>query len=139
MKKLISLFFAILILLSGMNLSLAAHSCGGELSALKVSFTHEKASCGMCATEQTNPTEKSINSEGCCKDQMSFLEVDHNYNPTSFQINTPNIQLLQVFYIPSTLGIHSFNNNASLNTNVQPPGNNIASAVSLPDICVFRI
>ena len=138
MKKLISLFFAILIPLSGMNLSLAAHSCGGELSAIKVSFTHEKAGCGMCGDEG-NTSETSMNSEGCCKNQMSILEVDHNYSPSTFQLNKPVLHVLQVFLIPSILGLQYFKNSASFNTNVQPPGNYIASAVSLPDICVFRI
>lgn len=138
MKKLVSLLFAVMILLSGMNLSLAAHSCGGELSAVKVSFTHEKAGCGMCG-DDGNPSEVSISTEGCCKDQLSFFEVDRNYNPSTFQINSPAYHLLQVFCIPSTLGVPFSKHNASFNTNVQPPGRFIASAVSLPDICVFRI
>jgi len=138
MKKLISLFFAILILLSGMNLSLAAHSCGGELSAIKVSFTHEKAGCGMCGDEG-NSSETRMNSEGCCKDEISILEVDHNYQPSTVQLNNPSYHLLHVFYIPSTLGVPFSKHSASLNTNVQPPGEFIANAVSLPDICVFRI
>ncbi|MFZ4456392.1 MAG: HYC_CC_PP family protein [Bacteroidales bacterium] len=139
MKKLISILFALIILLSGMNLSLAAHSCGGELSAIKVSFSHEKAGCGMCADEESIPSEKQLSTEGCCKDQISFLVVDHNYSPSSFEINKPELPLLQVFLIPSSVGICLSKSYSSLHTNVQPPGNFIASAVSLPDICVFRI
>jgi hypothetical protein len=139
MKKLFSILFAALILLSGMHLSLAMHLCGGEISAVKVSFTHEKASCGMCATEQTVSTNKTIESESCCKDEMFFLAVDNNYSPTSLQINHAANQLLQVFDVPKAIGIQFNHTNSTTNTNVQPPGNYIASAVSLPDICVFRI
>ena len=139
MKKLFSILFATMILLSGMHLSFATHLCGGEVSAIKLSIIHEKASCGMCAEEQAVPTHKSFESESCCKDEMSFLAVDTNYNLSSLQINEPVNHLLQVFYIPSTIGIITFNSNFSINTHVQPPGNYIASAVSLPDICVFRI
>ena len=139
MKKLFSIVFAALILLSGMHLSLAMHLCGGEISAVKLSFDHEKASCGMCATEQTASTNKTIESESCCKDEMSFLAVDNNYSPTSLQINHAANQLLQVFDVPKTIGIVSIYTNSASNANVQPPGNYIASAVSLPDICVFRI
>ena len=138
MKKLFSILFAALILLSGMHLSLATHYCGGEVSAVKVSFTHQKASCGMCAEEPTS-TDKSVSNESCCKDEMSFYAVDNNYSPSTLQINHTANQLLQVFDIPKTIGIQFLHTNSATNANVQPPGNYIASAVSLPDICVFRI
>jgi len=138
MKKLFSILFAALILLSGMHLSLATHYCGGEVSAVKVSFTHQKASCGMC-TEEATSTDKSVTNESCCKDEMSFYAVDNNYSPSTLQINHSANQLLQVFDIPKTIGIQFIHTNSATNTNVQPPGNYIASAVSLPDICVFRI
>ena len=127
-----------MILLSGMHLSLATHLCGGEISAVKLSFDHEKASCGMCATE-ANSAEKSIAPESCCKDEMSFLSVDNNYSPSTLQVNHSANQLLQVFDIPKTIGVLFNHTNSTTNANVQPPGNYIASAVSLPDICVFRI
>jgi hypothetical protein len=138
MKKLLSILFAALILLSGMHLTLATHLCGGEVSAVKLSFVHQKATCGMCATEST-PVKKGIEKEDCCKDEMSFYAVDNNYSPSTLQINHTANQLLQVFDIPRTIGIHFLHTNSATNTNVHPPGNYIASAVSLPDICVFRI
>ena len=139
MKKLFSILFATLILLSGMHLSLATHLCGGEVSAVKFSVSHEKASCGMCAEEQTVPTHKSFENESCCKDLVNFFEVDNNYNPSILQINYSANQLLQVFDIPKTSGIEFLHTNSASNANVQPPGSFIASAVSLPDICVFLI
>jgi hypothetical protein len=139
MKKLFSILFAALILLSGMHLSLAAHLCGGEVSAVKLSFTHEKASCGMCAMEKATTTNKTFDNESCCKDEMSFLAVDSNYSPSTLQINHNANQILQVFDIPKVNGIHFNHTNSTSNANVQQPGNYIASAVSLPDICVFRI
>ncbi|ADQ79164.1 hypothetical protein Palpr_1015 [Paludibacter propionicigenes WB4] len=138
MKKIFSILFAALILLSGMHLSLATHLCGGEISAVKLSFDHEKAGCGMCSTE-ANSGEKSIAPESCCKDEISFLAVDNNYSPSTIQIYHTANQLLQVFDIPQTIGIVSIHTNSATNANVQQPGNYIAAAVSLPDICVFRI
>lgn len=93
----------------------------------------------MCAAEQTVATHESLGSESCCKDEMSFLAVDSNYSPSTLQINHAANQLLQVFDIPKTIGIQFNHTNSTLNANVQPPGKFIASAVSLPDICVFRI
>jgi len=93
----------------------------------------------MCAAEQAVTTHESLGSESCCKDEMSFLVVDSNYSPSTLQINQPTNQLLQVFDIPKTIGIQFNHTNSTTNANVQPPGNYIASAVSLSDICVFRI
>jgi len=139
MKKLFSILFAGMILLSGMHLSIARHFCAGELSAVKWSVLNEKAGCGMETAKQSNPVEKSYNAESCCKDAMSFYSVDNNYQPTTFQINKPAVHLLQVFYIPTSPGIQLINTKSTTNTHVQPPGKYIASAVSLPDICVFLI
>ena len=138
MKKLFSILFAAMILLSGMHLSFATHICSGELSATKWSISDEKATCGMELDKAAKPTENSFSSE-CCQDQISFYSVDNNYSPSTTQINEPVDHLLQVFDIPKVLGILFYHTNSTSNTYVQPPGNYIASAVSLPDICVFRI
>jgi len=139
MKKLFSILFAAMILLSGMHLSLATHLCAGEVAAVKWSLSDEKASCGMEMTKPSSSSEKSISAENCCKDEISFYAVDTNYNPSTIQNNKPVNQLLQVFYIPSTIGIQFFKTASTTNKNVQPPGIFLASAVSLPDICVFMI
>lgn len=139
MKKLFSILFAALILLSGMHLSLATHICGGEISQVKLSFTYENATCGMCKKEQTPTETTNVSTEGCCKDQMSFYTVDTNFYSSIFHISEPSNPLLQVFDIPKVIGIQFLHTNSTSNINVQPPGNYIASAVSLPDICVFRI
>ena len=122
-----------------MHLSFAEHLCGGKISAVKLSVTDEKASCGMERIENTYPTQKSLEAESCCKDEISFLTVDKNYNPATFQLNQPTDQLLQVFYIPENSGLLLHSTKLSSKTNVQPPGKFFACAVSLPDICVFRI
>jgi len=139
MKKLFSILFAAMILLSGMHLSLATHLCAGELAAVKWSLSDEKASCGMEMAKAVSSSDKSIQAENCCKDEMTFYAVDTNYNPSTIQINKPVNQLLQVFYIPTDSGILFDTASQSSNTNIQPPGQYFASAVSLPDICVFLI
>ena len=139
MKKLLSILFAVMILLSGMHLSLATHLCGEKFSTVKISFSYEKASCGMCLEKKTTSTEKRVSTEGCCKDELSTLAVDNNYSPSTLQINEPAKQLLQIFNIPKTIGIQFVHTNSTSNMNVQPAHKFIASAVNLPDICVFRI
>jgi len=139
MKRLFSIFFAGMILLSGMHLSIASHLCGGELAAVKWSVLDEKASCGMQMVKPVNTTQKSFEDESCCKDEISYYSVDNNYNPSFVQTTVPEHHLLQVFYIPLSLGIQFKNTTLSTHTHVQPPGIYLASAVQLPDICVFLI
>jgi hypothetical protein len=138
MKKLISILFATLILLSGMHLSIATHWCGGEVSQVKFSFAHENATCGMCGEDESTPLT-GVSTEGCCKDVIFFFVVDSNFSPSSFQTSQTTNHILHVFDIPKTIGIQYIHTNSVFNTNVQPPGSYIASAVNLPDICVFRI
>ena len=125
-------------LLSGMHFSIATHICGGEIAQVKWSFSDEKASCGMESDNETCPTDKSFSQE-CCHDQIVFCTVDNNYNPSTLQIKEPVNQLLQIFYIPETIGFQSFNTKYASNANVQPSDKFLVCAVSLPDICVFRI
>ena len=47
MKKIVSAFLALLLLISGMHLSVASHYCGGMLAQVKWSFDKELATCGM--------------------------------------------------------------------------------------------
>ena len=128
-----------MILLSGMHLSIASHFCGGQLAAVKWSVLDEKAGCGMEMVKPVQSTQKSVEAESCCKDEMTFYTVDTNYNPSTIQTHEPEHHLLQVFYIPLSSGIQFRNTSHSTNTHVQPPGIYLASAVNLPDICVFLI
>ena len=128
-----------MIVLTGMHLSVATHLCAGELAAIKWSFADEKASCGMEKAKIAFTSEKTFEAENCCKDLVSFYSVDTNYNSSSIHINKPVHQLLQVFFIPVITGQNFHNSALFHNTNVQPPGQYTASAVSLPDICVFLI
>jgi len=139
MKKLLSISFAFLILLSGMHFTIATHYCGGELSASKVSFSGKLASCGMesdanqCASQGIHPVAD------CCHNKVSTLAVDQNYAPTFtfFKSFSPN--LLQIFEVPACIQIHSLTAVTLLCSDGSPPGNFLVSAVSLPKICSFLI
>lgn len=139
MKKLLSISFAFLILLSGMHFTIATHFCGGELAASKVSFSGELATCGMeDPVDKCSSTGNHLDSD-CCKNEVSVLSVDHNFSPsfTVFKIFSPN--LLQVFEVPACLQIHSLTAVNLICTNVSSPGNFLVNDVSLPKICVFLI
>jgi len=139
MKKLLSISFALLILLSGMNLSVATHYCGDELAASKFSFSGKLATCGMEGeNEQHSTTGKHFENQ-CCNNEVSVLAVDHNYSPSFFAFKSFANQLLQVFIVPESIQIHSLTAVNLYSTDTSPPGNLLVHAVSLPKICVFLI
>ena len=127
-----------MILLSGMHLTIDTHICGDEVAQVKWSFSQEKGTCGMEMIGITTPIQNGISSK-CCEDQTVAYTVDNNYQTSTLEISKPDLQLLQVFLIPQIIGSLAISTSFYHNSNVQPPGKFLACAVSLPDICVFRI
>lgn len=127
-----------MILLSGTHLSMATHICGDQIAKVKWSFSDEKATCGMENLNYTDSNSLSVSS-ACCHDQISNYSVDKNYKSFSFSLIKPVKSILLVYLVPDNVGFTSLNKKHASNTNVQPPGAFIASAVNLSDICVFRI
>lgn len=138
MKKLLSISFAFLILLSGMHFTIATHYCGGELAAVKVSLSGKLASCGMETDNDYLLPGIHIETD-CCQNQGSVFEVDHNYSPTFSEFKTNTQPVLQVFTLPENISFNSLTSLFQINANTSPPESLLASAVSLPKICVFRI
>lgn len=138
MKKSFPILFAALLFLSGMHLTVASHFCGGKLAAVKWSFTSKEATCGMEESESSFSGQEKIASN-CCHNLLVKLSVDNEYNASSFLLKEPDYKVLQQICTPIHLLFHSTINSTSFYTNVFPPGNIVPSAVSLTDICVFRI
>lgn len=140
MKRILSILFASLILVSGMHFSYATHYCEGKVAASKISFSEQKANCGM----ETGDTKCPIHSKNhvdndCCKDVVSVLSIDKNYSPSSFEFNGFPLNILHVYIVPITIGNPFTSHSLSTNSTVSPPDFLQASAVSLVSICVFRI
>jgi hypothetical protein len=139
MKKLFSISLAFLMLISGMQLTISRHYCGGELADSKVSMAGHIASCGMeSSTDECTQPGNHLESS-CCNDNVSVYAVDHNYSPSFTGFKAFSQTVLQVFTIPENNTLHSITALSLLYTDVSPPGNLLFSAVSLPKICVFRI
>jgi len=139
MKKYYTILLALLILFSGMHFSIATHFCGGEIAATKVSISGKEASCGM--THDVNPIASSVThlASNCCENKISVYSVDNNYSPSAFQFKEISQNILHVFYIPEGFSFQSNYTSLTNLTNVSPPDNDMANAVSMADICVFRI
>ena len=139
MKKILSISVALLMLLSGLQLTISRHYCGGELADAKVSLTGHVASCGMeTATDDCSQPGNHVKSS-CCNNQVSVYEVDHNYSPSFTEYKAFAQSVLQVFVIPENITFHSLTSFSNFYTDVSPPDFLPANAVSLPKICVFRI
>jgi len=139
MKRAFSILFALLILLSGMQLTVSTHYCGGELAASKVSVWGGLATCGMEATADECTQPGSHLDKHCCNNTISVYEIDHNYSPTFSQFKTIEQPVLQVFTLPENISFCSLTSLFHINANTSPSESLLASAVSLPKICVFRI
>jgi hypothetical protein len=136
MKKILSIPYAMLILLSGMHFSIAKHICGGEITAVKWSFIGEEASCDM--EKMMACTIHDTFESGCCDNDVDVFSVDTDYSKSLFQYNE-HTNVLEIalnsysenLYQPYTAEI-------SLSSN-SPPNPYYSSAVSLSEICIFRI
>jgi hypothetical protein len=139
MKKLFSISIAFIMLLSGMQLTISRHYCGGELADSKVSLVGQLANCGMeTATDECTQPGNHIKTS-CCNNQVSFYAVDHNFSPSFTDCNAFAQTILQVFPFPENSTFHSLSSFAQILNIVSPPGFLPANGVSLPKICVFRI
>jgi hypothetical protein len=139
MKKLFSISIALLMLLSGMQLTISRHYCGGELADSKVSVFGQIASCGMeSATDECTQPGNHVKSS-CCNNKVSVYGVDHDYSPSFTDFKAFSQTVLQVYPIPKNISFHSLTPLNTLYSEVYPPGFLPANAVSLPKICVFRI
>jgi len=126
-------------LLSGMQLTISTHYCGGKLADSKVSILGQLASCGMeSATDECTQPGNHVKSS-CCNDNVSVYAVDHNYSPSFTGFKAFSQTVLQVFTISENSTLHSITPLGQLFTDVSPPGSLLVHAVSLPKICVFRI
>lgn len=139
MKKILSISIALLMLLSGQQLTISRHYCGGELADAKVSLTGHIASCGM--EGETDDCEQPGNhvESSCCNNQVSTYSIDHNFAPSFTSFKAFEQPVLQVFIHPEIQNFNAFTAYNSIYTDVSPPPNWLVSDVNLSDIGVYRI
>jgi len=122
-----------------MHITIATHFCGGEIAATKVSLAGIAASCGMESDKNTGASSEASLASNCCTNEFAVYSVNSDYAPAEFQVRQLTQNLLHECYIPEAFAFQ-FNNLTSITrTDVSPPDNFFASAVSMAGICVFRI
>jgi len=134
-KKLLSIPFVMLLLISGMHVSIATHFCGGKIADTKISITGRLASCGMEVNKQV--TAGQVFTSRCCEDEVKIYATDEEYTPPVCHLNSLfQLILDNDFVIPcADMAVYS----STSITYYAPPGSFSPYSVSLPKICSFLI
>lgn len=137
MKKLLSILSALVILISGMHITMSAHICGGQVSAVKWSFGGDRASCNM--HESNLPDGTTIIDVDCCHNADMTVATDKNYSP-SVKIQLPELTSSSFSFnyllpmIPSIVNIKE-----SLTSYIIFSEKDISGSMPLAELCIFRI
>jgi len=138
MKKILSILFASLVLISGVHLTVASHICCGELAAVKWSLTGEKATCGM--EEGTAPCSKNGELDtNCCKNIISVCTADSNYFPVLHAAKVLPVETIPLFANAIFLPIANPFLDETYHSMVGPPIFESCNSVEQAIICVFII
>jgi hypothetical protein len=139
MKKILSIPLMLLILFSGIDITVATHYCGGNLSGTKISLNGELASCGM----ENNPVIRSSQykiSNHCCENIVASLSICSNYIPTaSCCIPDLGPDISHVLFVQDEPPIRNDISFYAISCNKRPPGIFNPADVELQVICLFQI
>lgn len=138
MKRIFSIGFIFLVILSGIYFSFATHYCGGKIAATKFSFSGQKASCGMETGKMDCPAKGNYITSDCCNDEIYYYSVYSDYTKPEIQDTHASQPLFKNFSIPVALKLHYYHNAVATCPAIRPLCLIFISAVSLPDICSFR-
>jgi len=138
MKKALTILAAVVLIASGMHISLASHYCAGKLAAVKISLTGERAGCGMeeCTTN-TNTGENSYNGL-CCEDHISDYSLCSYEYTTSTELTLPGQKLPTFQDAPGSLLTGQEYTLGISGSNLSPPGE-YQNSQSCPVLCTFRL
>jgi hypothetical protein len=139
MKKLAAIPLIILILFTGIHISIATHYCGGHFAGSRVSLSDKTADCGMGEDSENNSSPGTLKRH-CCENVLTSVTVCKNYFPESGS-SIPQ-------YFPLTTEVHEnlFNLNSDEfagfsghTIDKSPPGRYSPRSVEQQSICVYLI
>lgn len=139
MKKFVSIFFALAIILSGTHFTIASHFCGGKFAASKVSLSGKLASCGMEGIEESCPIPGSHLASHCCYDQQTIIGIVNIFTSPISQLKGNAQNILHGFNLYVNQLLYPITVSKPLYTSFDPTGRFLTSSVNLENICVFRI
>jgi hypothetical protein len=137
MKGAFAILIGVVMLTSGMTVSIDKHYCGGELAETKLSFSGKLASCGMEDVHNECPDQTSMD-KVCCDDQVTFYQISSNYVPEYFRVSL-NTGFQDISSAPEGNALTRGHHMDVYRILELPPGDKFKSAPSLSEICVYRI
>jgi hypothetical protein len=139
MKKGLSIFLVLIMVISTMHFFVATHYCGGRLAASEVSLTGKLAGCGMEESGKELPSHGLILLKHCCDDKLTSVYIDNNYAPSVSIIHYFFQHSVLNLYLTAGFPVHPSPALRSVNKSMGPPGPLISTNVDLSEICIFRI
>jgi hypothetical protein len=138
MKTVGAISLIILLLFTGMKVSVATHYCCGQFAATKISLTGEPASCGM-ANEKDSRSLQNFFANHCCENVISSCSFSTNYFPSQYSFDNFEVKAVDLFTLPSDIVPNQEPLISDFILEGRPPGSQFPNDVHLSSICVFRI
>jgi len=129
LKKVISVVLTLLMLISTSSIGYAQHFCGDYLAKATISIGHTHLNCGMEKHEpdcETEDVQAEISRKSCCKNNISKIEIDENYNGSNLEVKL-NTTFVAAFIITHINLLFEEDGRSNQFTDYKPP---------LPDIDV---
>jgi len=137
MKQVLTILFAVILPVSGLQISLDRHYCSGSLADVRLSFSGKPATCGMESEDQTFPSSQTVQSN-CCEDQMTVLTVASQYFSEQFKPKPP-VRNISILYHPENAPGTANPYFTTLISRTIRSSDDLRQRLKPPDICLFRI
>ena len=89
MKKIISIFLSMLLLVSSSGMAYARHFCGGMEMISEITFGEKHLSCGMdmdAESSECGDEPKVSDEKHCCENLIAKVQTDENFAKASFDL-----------------------------------------------------
>ena len=138
MKTFGAISLIVLLLFTGIRVSVATHYCCGHVADTKISLTGELATCGMENPKASDSHQNTFTTH-CCDNITTSYSFSNNYFPTFY--NCDNFDLKAIIQLNVPFDVLSYTEPvvSGLYSGESPPGNPLQPDVLLSSICVFRI
>lgn len=139
MRKGFSILLTLVLILSGVHVTVSTHFCGGREVASQISFSGALATCGMAGNESSSPVQGQNIKSLCCEDFVSVYAIDNNYIHSG-PLQTISLQLdNQAFSAPVAYLKNQYSGLIHKNRSYIPPGVFLSTDVDISRICIFLI
>jgi hypothetical protein len=139
MRRSAILLLTLIFLLSGMNVTVATHYCGGKVARVKFSLSGLTATCGMESDQSAAPSKECQIKTHCCYDEVMVYEVENlfSYSVSDFKVLAQKTLPYAGIPVNIFLPVPSYNQHNY--ADYSPPGYYTVNSVRVDEICCFRI